>query len=648
MNLETMLRHRIDDAALTRAECVTALCQLVRELEDAGDYEGARAELGEVWTHVGARPALDGLDRATAAELLLVVGRLTGSIGSARQVTGAQEAAKDLLSESVALFESLQLSAKVAEAQTDLAVCYWRAGAFEESRVLLQAALHKIADADVELKALTLLRRAMIERSANRFNEALHTHFEVSTLLKNSDNHALRGKFHNGFAEVYRNLSAIERREDYFDRALLEYTAASFHFEQAGHTRYRARVENNLGFLYSIIGRFPESHERLDHARRLFTEMNDHGSVAQVDDTRARAFIAEGRLIEAERIARVAVRALEQGDEHALLSEALRTHGVALARLGHHESARRTLLRAAETAEMAGDREGAGQATLSIIEELGGRLSVDELRGLYERVDALLAGTRDADALARLNACARIVLKAVGAQAEASHPVADSRNFFAPLARGWNGFSLKTEVRRYEGALIERALKESDGVVSRAAQMLGFEHYQTLIALLNNRHKSLLHARTPIVPRRRSIIRLRAPRSTPHHRAEKKARPVTILHVEDNGLVAEAVRETLELEGWQVIACADGQEAFAEVAGAAPLDLLLLDNNLPGLSGLELLRRVRAMPHRRGTPVVIITATECEDEALKAGADAFLRKPQDISVMVETITRLLEAETVAK
>lgn len=414
--------------------------------------------------------------------------------------------------------------------------------------------------------------------------------------------------------------------------------------------RYCARVENNLGFLFFTIGNFAEAHEHLDRARALFAGLKDSGSVAQVDDTRARAFIAEGRHAEAERIARSSVRSLEGGDEQSLLAEALRTHGVALLRLGQHEVARRTLLRAAETAEQAGDREGAGQAALSVIEEFGERLSAGELRELYERADSLLAGARNMDALARLNACARLVLKAVAARAEAPREAAPiaipAENFFAPLARGWDGFSLKKEVRRYEAALIERALKESEGVVSRAAQMLGFEHYQTLIALLNNRHKHLLHARTPIVPRRRSIIRMRAPRSTPSHRVERKLRPVTILHVEDNGLVADAVKETLELEGWQVVPCADGLQALSEVAGEEPLDLLLLDNNLPGLNGVEIVRRVRSMDHRRDTPVVIISATECEEEAIGAGADAFLRKPQDISVMVETISRLLEREPV--
>ena len=66
------------------------------------------------------------------------------------------------------------------------------------------------------------------------------------------------------------------------------------------------------------------------------------------------------------------------------------------------------------------------------------------------------------------------------------------------------GFSLKAEVLRYEAELIQRALRDAGGGVSYAARLLGFRHHQTFVALLNNRHKNLLHARTPVVPRRRT------------------------------------------------------------------------------------------------------------------------------------------------
>ncbi|HVF44318.1 MAG TPA: hypothetical protein VM936_14945 [Pyrinomonadaceae bacterium] len=82
----------------------------------------------------------------------------------------------------------------------------------------------------------------------------------------------------------------------------------------------------------------------------------------------------------------------------------------------------------------------------------------------------------------------------------------------ASVEERWAGFSLKSEVLRYEAELIQRALRDAGGGVSYAARLLGFRHHQTFVALLNNRHKGLLHARNPVVPRRRAA-------STRAHRA---------------------------------------------------------------------------------------------------------------------------------
>ena len=146
------------------------------------------------------------------------------------------------------------------------------------------------------------------------------------SLFDRVNDHYLTATFHFGFANVLNHLSSAENRTDYVDVALLEYTAASFHFEQAGHERYHACVENNLGFLFSTLGRFEDAHEHLDRAQMLMTRLKDNVHLAQVDETRARVLLAEGRTIEAEKTARSAVRRLEKGDELSLLAEALVTH----------------------------------------------------------------------------------------------------------------------------------------------------------------------------------------------------------------------------------------------------------------------------------------------------------------------------------
>lgn len=642
MKLANDLLHQIADQSLTRDERARLRCKLAKQLEGAGNYEAAREAMGELWPHVGERPVLEELDYQTSAEVLLRVGALTGWIGSAKQIEGAQATAKDLISESQTLFGMQGDVEKIAEAKTDLAYCHWREGAFDEARTMLQEALSHLdetnrgvkdeTDGEVkdetnrEVKALALLRSAIVDMSAKRFNDALRIYVEASPLFEKVKNHALKAQFHIGFANVLNYLSAAEYREDYVDQALIEYTAASFHFEQAGHTRYQAGVENNLAFLFSTIGKFPEAHEHLVRAQALFTTLKDSGHLAQVDDTRAKVLLAEGRVAEAEKLVRSAVRTLERGGEQSLLAEALTTHGMALARSGRHEEARATLRRAVEVAEQAGDQESAGQAALTLIEESGAHLSGEDLCAAYERAAELLDGSQNLSTFKRLSACARRVLFLMQA---------------SPLPPDWKDFSLKDAVRRYESRLIERALKESGGLVTRAAQLLGFSHHQSLIHLLKSKHKSLAQERAPAVPRRRSIIRMRAPYRTSHCRAERDVRPVTILHVEDNKLVSDAVRGTLEAHGWAVEVCADGGNALNKLAGGAHYDLLLIDQELPGASGMEIARYARCLPHRRQTPILMFSATGNESEAKSAGVDAFLRKPADVSLVIETIERLL-------
>src|SRR5919112_780806 len=108
------------------------------------------------------------------------------------------------------------------------------------------------------------------------------------------------------------------------------------------------------------------------------------------------------------------------------------------------------------------------------------------------------------------------------------------------------------------------------------------------------------------------------------------ARRYSILYAEQAPLVADAVRETLEAEGWRVEVCARGDEALGRLQGGARFDLLILDFALPGLDGVELARLARLLPRAAATPIIMFTACEVEREARRAGVDAYLRKPRGI------------------
>jgi len=478
------------------ADNIIPLCELAKNLAEAGEFESACDTLQPFWPGVPHRPETKGLPENAKAELLLRAGTLTGWLGSAKQIAGAQEAAKDLISESASIFETLGNTEKRAEARVDLAICYWREGALDEARITLRLVLESLAAVESEQKLRALLNSAIVEKVATRDHDALKIYREAAPQFVDCSNLALKGKFHNAYANLLRSLGSSEKREDYIDLALVEYAAASFHFEQVGFHSLQAIVENNVAFLFATIGRFPEAREHVNSARRLF-QLKDHGGSAYTDDTLAQIFLMEGNSAEAERVARRAVQTLKQGGEQAFLAEALITHGKALARLSQTGVAKVVLDQAVEISQTAGNPDRGGIAAVTAIEELSDHVPVDALQHYYRTAESLLSNSQNLSLRTRLGECARRVLSVALANA------ATTTNTEPPLQPG---FSLDSEVLRYEASLIRRALEESGGSVTRAARLLGVTH-QGLAFILNGRHNDLLSIRTPVKRRRRSIIR---------------------------------------------------------------------------------------------------------------------------------------------
>src|SRR5215210_2600227 len=153
---------KIADATLAQ------ICSKSSELIYAGQYEAARDELGELWSGIGQRPALN-FKPPLNAEILLQCGTLSARLGSAKQLA-VQEKAKDLLTEALHIFQSLNMKIKASETQCELGVCYWRLGSYDEARIILDQALQDLVDAEMRVKIL--IRRTLIEVSLGKYIEA--------------------------------------------------------------------------------------------------------------------------------------------------------------------------------------------------------------------------------------------------------------------------------------------------------------------------------------------------------------------------------------------------------------------------------------------------------------------------------------------
>jgi CheY-like chemotaxis protein len=118
---------------------------------------------------------------------------------------------------------------------------------------------------------------------------------------------------------------------------------------------------------------------------------------------------------------------------------------------------------------------------------------------------------------------------------------------------------------------------------------------------------------------------------------------VRILVVEDNALSARLVREILTRRGHEVLEAVSVLEALAQVRSAP--DLVIMDIEIVGGSGEEVLRGIKLQPHLCSIPVIAVTANAMQGERerlLAAGFDAYLSKPIDTRSFGATVESLLQ------
>ena len=127
-----------------------------------------------------------------------------------------------------------------------------------------------------------------------------------------------------------------------------------------------------------------------------------------------------------------------------------------------------------------------------------------------------------------------------------------------------------------------------------------------------------------------------------NHKGEKRR----ILLVEDNVTNMLVTSDYLNDKGFQVIEARDGSEAIEYALKQKP-DLILMDIQMPGISGLEAIKRLRATPGFDSVPIIALTALAMSgdrERCIQAGANEYMAKPASLKKLAEMIEQLLKEE----
>jgi tetratricopeptide (TPR) repeat protein len=297
---------------------ISVLAKRLIKLERTGRYEDALAHFGDGWEQENYRPSTEGLELQASAEVMLRFGALIGFQGFRRDVTGAQERSKDLLTAAREMFVELECSEKIAECENYIALAYWRKGEHVEAATWVESALAHPLPENSDPRLYSILTRSLILLSEKRDHENIDLCLDVEDRFRRFADPFLNGSLCANLGVSYRNLRKGSDAMKYFT------LARAFH-ERSGHKTYLAIVENNLALLHNAEGRFAAAHESADSAIRLYRLVKDKVREASSLDSKAQILLTEGRLHDAIDAAERSIKALRKNEGSAYLAESIFT-----------------------------------------------------------------------------------------------------------------------------------------------------------------------------------------------------------------------------------------------------------------------------------------------------------------------------------
>jgi len=288
------------------------------KLERTGRYDEALSLFGNEWETEDLSQRQADVSGSEQAEFRLRFGCLIGFEGYRRQLAGAQERSKDILTDARERFLKSGQAAKVAECESYIALAYWRKGEHLEAETWVETALAHELEETSDAALYALLTKSLILLSQRRDTENIDHCLRIEERFRRSNDPFFNGSLSANLGVSYRNLGYSAEAMKYFG------LARSFH-ERSGHKTCLAIVQNNLALLLNAVGRYDEAHKAADDAIRLYKQTKDKVREASSLDSKAQIFLTEGRLQEGLDAAERSIKMLRKGAGASDLAESLYT-----------------------------------------------------------------------------------------------------------------------------------------------------------------------------------------------------------------------------------------------------------------------------------------------------------------------------------
>lgn len=306
---------------MTPKSSIADIMQLIGDAKNAElcrDINNLRHILQSVWNDYDHLPSFDEFQPLTRAELFRLCGFFMTFYGRSLNKIEYQSKAKDLLINSIEIFDTENSLIGAAESRISLAFCYWNSGEISEANSIIETVESEFQSTSHPVYLQAQINRILFLVWELKLDEARKLSEKISTKVQLCDDLRLKSMFHSESAIIYRRLKE-------YDLAESNYREAIRLSSKAKNTRFIAVNFNNLAYFYRDHEEYNLAHLYANKALKIYNDLGDEGWIPHVLDTIALIFLDEKKYSKALKTIDSAIEYFYKGEDTTGLLDALWT-----------------------------------------------------------------------------------------------------------------------------------------------------------------------------------------------------------------------------------------------------------------------------------------------------------------------------------